>query len=215
MVKRVDFKLPQKTIVNRFIAKTKFYEKASLSSRLKAEFTNKIQRITLTHQLIEKTTNISKTDNVEAILIFEIELKQQIIPKNILKIIDKEISSPILFVFVYKNNFTYGITLKENNITQNYYFSEWNKDIDFVFFGIDLEKVYQKLIKVFITNEAENSDDFDTIIDTDNKIKQLEKEIETLDNKIRKEQQFNKKVEMNKSLLAKQAQLQTIKENIA
>ena len=81
--------------------------------------------------------------------------------------------------------------------------------------GIDLEKVYQKLIKAFITNEAKNKGDFDTIIDTDNKIKQLEKEIETLDNKIRKEQQFNRKVDLNKSLLEKQAQLQTIKENIA
>ena len=40
-------------------------------------------------------------------------------------------------------------------------------------------------------------------------------EIETLDNKIRKEQQFNRKVDLNKSLLAKQVQLQTIKENIA
>ena len=215
MVKRVDLKLPQNTIVNKFIAKTKFYEKASLSSKLKAEFTNKIQRITLTHQLIEKTTNISKTDKVEAILIFEIELKQQIIPKNILKIIDKEISSPILFVFVYKNNFTYGITLKEDNLVKNYYFSEWNQDIHFDFTGIDLEKVYQKLIKAFITNAAKTSGDFDTIIDTDNKIKQLEKEIETLDNKIRKEHQFNKKVDLNKSLLEKQTQLQTIKENIA
>jgi len=215
MVKRVDLKLPHNTIVNKFIAKTKFYEKASLSSKLKAEFTNKIQRITLTHQLIEKTTNISKTDKVEAILIFEIELKQQIIPKNILKIIDKEISSPILFVFVYKNNFTYGITLKENNITQNYYLSEWNQDIHFDFTGIDLEKVYQKLIKAFITNEAENSGDFDTIIDTDNKIKRLEKEIETLNSKIRKEQQFNRKVDLNKTLLENQKQLQSIKENIA
>jgi len=215
MVKRVDFKLPQDTIINRFIAKTKFYEKASLSSKLKAEFTKKIQRITLTHQLIEKTINISKTDKVEAILIFEIELKQQIVPKNILKFIDKEISSPILFVFVYKNNFTYGITLKENNLVKNYYFSEWNQDIHFDFTGIDLEKVYQKLIKAFITNETINKGDFEKIIDTDNKIKQLEKDIETLENKIRKERQFNRKVDLNKTLLEKQKYLQTIKEGIS
>ena len=215
MGERVALKLPQKAIVNKFIAKTKFYEKVSINSRLQKEFINKIQRITWKYKLAEDTIGISKTDKVTEIQIFEIELKEQVIPKNVLKVIDKAIPYQILYQFVYKDNTAYGITLKENNITQNYYFSEGNKDIDFVFFGIDLEKVYQKLIKVFITNEAENSDDFDTIIDTDNKIKQLEKEIETLDNKIRKEQQFNKKVEMNKSLLAKQAQLQTIKENIA
>ena len=105
--------------------------------------------------------------------------------------IDKAIPYQILYQFVYKDSTAYGITLKENNITHNYYFSEWNETLEFDFLGIDLEKVYQKLIKAFITNAAKTSGDFDTIIDTDNKIKQLEKEIETLDNKIRKEHQFN------------------------
>ena len=215
MRKRGDFKLPENAFVNKFIPKTKFYEKASLSSKLQNEFISKIQRITWKYKLAEDTVGISKTDNVTEIQIFEIELKEQTIPKNVLKVIDKAIPYQILYQFVYKDNTAYGITLKEKTTTHNYYFSEWNQSLDFDFLGIDLEKVYQKLIKAFITNEAKNKGDFDTIIDTDNKIKQLEKEIEALDNKIRKEQQFNRKVDLNKSLLEKQAQLQTIKENIA
>mgnify|MGYP003980582215 CR=1 FL=1 len=208
-------KLPQKAIVNKFIAKTKFYEKVSINSRLQKEFINKIQRITWKYKLAEDTIGISKTDKVTEIQIFEIELKEQTIPQNVLKVIDKAIPYPILYQFVYKDSTAYGITLKENNIAQNYYFSEWNKALAFDFLGVDLEKVYQKLIKAFLTNDAKNKDDFDTIIDTDNKIKRLEKDIETLDNKIKKEHQFNKKVDLNKSLLEKQAQLQTIKEDIA
>ena len=214
MGKRVVLKLPKNAIVNKFIAKTKFYEKASLSSKLQNEFINKIQKITWKYKLAEDTIGISKTDNVTEIQIFEIELKEQVIPKNVLKVIDKAIPYQILYQFVYKDSTAYGITLKENNITHNYYFSEWNETLEFDFLGIDLEKVYQKLIKAFISNEAKNKGDFNTIIDTDNKIKQLEKEIETLDNKIRKEQQFNRKVDLNKTLLEKQKQLQSIKENI-
>ena len=41
----MDFKLPDDAIVNKFIAKTKFYERASLNSRLQNEFINKIQKI--------------------------------------------------------------------------------------------------------------------------------------------------------------------------
>ena len=176
----MEFNLPKNAIVNKFIAKTKFYERASLSSKLQNEFINKIQRITWLYKLAENTIGITKTEKVTEIQIFEIDLKEQVIPKNILKIIDRAIPYQILYRFVYKDNSAYGITLKENNVSQNYYFSDWNEDIQFNFTGIDLEKVYQKLIKSFITSDAKNQDSFDKVIDADNKIKILEQEIEIL-----------------------------------
>jgi len=208
-----ELKLPETALVNKFVAKTKFYEKASLSSKLQNEFINKIQKIIWKYKIAENTIGISKTDKVTEIQVFEMELKEQIIPKNILKVIDKAIPYQILYQFVYKDNIAYGITLKENNIGQNYYFSEWNEEISFDFTDIDLEKIYQKLIKAFIPDDVKNQGDFDTIIDTDNKIKRLEKEIETLGSKIKKEKQFNRKVELNKFLLERQKQLQSIKED--
>ena len=209
-----ELKLPETALVNKFVAKTKFYEKASLSSKLQNEFINKIQKIIWKYKIAENTIGISKADNVTEIQVFEIELKEQIIPKNILKVIDKAIPYQILYQFVYKDNIAYGITLKENNIGQNYYFSEWNEEIIFDFTGIDLEKIYQKLIKAFIPDDVKNQGDFNAIIDTDNKIKRLEKEIATLDRKIKKEKQFNRKVELNKFLLKRLKQLQSIKGDI-
>ena len=206
-----ELKLPETALVNKFIAKTRFYEKASLSSKLQNEFINKIQKITWKYKLAENTIGISKTDNVTEIQVFEIELKEQIIPKNILKVIDKAIPYQILYQFVYKDNIAYGITLKENNIGQNYYFSEWNEKIIFDFTGIDLEKVYQKLIKAFIPDDVKNQGDFDAIVDADSRIKSLKKEILTLERKIKKEKQFNRKVELNKFLLERQKQLKSIK----
>jgi hypothetical protein len=208
-----ELKLPETALVNKFVAKTRFYEKASLSSKLQNEFINKIQKITWKYKLAENTIGISKTDNVTEIQVFEIELKEQIIPKNILKVIDKAIPYQILYQFVYKDNIAYGITLKENNIGQNYYFSEWNEKISFDFTGIDLEKVYQKLIKAFIPDDVKKQGDFDAIIEADIKIKRLEKEIATLDRKIKKEKQFNRKVDLNKSLLERLKQLKNIKGN--
>ena len=217
--------MPENAVVNKFIAKTKFYERATLSSKLQNEFINKIQKITWKYKLAEDTIGISKTDSVTEIQVFEIELKEQVIPENVLKVIDKAIPYQILYQFVYKDNTAYGITLKgpilrtmpekESAGTRNYYFSQWNEDLNFDFTGIDLEKVYQKVIKAFINNEAKNRSDFAAIIDADDKIKHLGKEIETLGKKIKKEKQFNRKVELNKSLLERQKQLQSIKENCA
>ena len=203
--------MPENAVVNKFIAKTKFYERATLSSKLQNEFINKIQKITWKYKLAEDTIGISKTDSVTEIQVFEIELKEQVIPENVLKVIDKAIPYQILYQFVYKDNIAYGITLKENNIGQNYYFSEWNEKIIFDFTGIDLEKVYQKLIKAFIPDDVKNQGDFDAIVDADSRIKSLKKEISTLERKIKKEKQFNRKVELNKFLLERQKQLKSIK----
>lgn len=210
----MELQLPENAFVNKFIAKNKFYNRVSLSSKLQSEFTKKIQKITWKYKLAEDTIGISKTEKVTEIQIFEIELKQQVIPKNVLKIIDKSIPYQILYIFTYKDDIAYGITLKEKNSVQNYYFTEWNQEIHFNFTGIDLEKVYQKLIKAFITNEAKSQNSFTDIIDVDNKIKSLEIDISALETKIRKEKQFNRKVELNKTLIVKQNQLRFIKEKI-
>lgn len=207
----LELKLPKESFVNKFIAKTKFYEKANLNAKLQKEFVDKIQKITWKYKLAESTIGIAKTEAVTEIQIFEIELKESMIPKNVLKVIDKSIPYQILYRFVYDNNVAYGITLKEHTSVESYYFSDWNADIAFDFTGIDLEKVYQKLVKAFIRGEAHSKGSFSEIIDVDNKIKALEAEIVTLESKISKEKQFNRKVEINKVLLEKKAMLNEIK----
>lgn len=208
---KTELKLPKEAFVNKFIAKSKFYEKVNLSTKLQKEFVDKIQKITWKYKLAESTIGIAKTEAVTEIQIFEIELKEQIIPKNVLKVIDRSIPYQILYRFVYNDNIAYGITLKEHTSVENYYFSDWNADISFEFTGIDLEKVYQKVIKAFVRDEARQKISFNEVIDLDKKIKALETEITALDNRISKEKQFNRKVEINKVLLEKKAMLNKIK----
>lgn len=205
-----EFKLPKESFVNKFIAKNKFYEKANLNAKLQKVFVDKIQKITWKYKLSESTIGIAKTEAVTEIQVFEIELKEPVIPKNVLKIIDKSIPYQILYRFVYEDAVAYGITLKENTSVENYYFCDWNADISFDFTGIDLEKVYQKLVKAFIRDEAQSKGSFNEIIDVDNKIKTLEAEIAALESRISKEKQFNRKVEINKALLEKKELLKKI-----
>lgn len=203
--------LPDSAFVNKYVAKNKFYEKAAVSSRLQKTFVNKIHRITWKYKLAEDTINLSPTENVNEIQIFEIELKSQEIPKNALKIIDKAIPYQILYHFVFSDNEAWGITLKESGKTEAWYFSNWNETINFDFSGLNLEAVYQKLVKSFIREEAKTSDDFDEQVAIDQKIKILEKEIQRLENKIRKEKQMNRKVEINKKRLELKDRLNKIK----
>jgi hypothetical protein len=202
--------LPESSKVNKFIPKTQFYNRVFVGKKIKDDFINKIQKITWKYKLAESTLNIKKTENIEEIQVFEIELKQRVVPKNVLQTIDKAIPYPILFVISFQDEIKYGISLKENGVVSNYYFSEWGEGIDFDFTGTTLEKVYQKIVKQFVKDINQEKKDFHEVMAEDNKLKNLQEDIQRLESDLRKEKQFNRMVEINQELLNKRKQLKRI-----
>ena len=139
-----------------------------------------ISKITLKYKLSPNTINIEKTQNVPEILIFEVLLYEKEIPKNAIKNIDELIVFPKLFVFKYKDDFCYGI-------------------------------FYENLIKIFFKSDAKNiQNDFKKSFEIENKIEILKKEIEILENKIKKEKQFKYQLELSRKITPLKTQLQTI-----
>lgn len=202
--------LPNNAKVNKIIPKNTFYNKFSISNKLKNEFIDKIQRIIWLYKISEKTVNIEKNDKVEEIQIFEVELKSKEIPKNVLKLIDKAIPYPILFIFKFQEEFVYGMSLKYDGVLEDYYFSDWNENINFDFSAINLEKVYQKIIKKFIKNLDTENKEFIEIIEENAIIDSIKKEIQILKQKIRQAKQFSKQVDLNKKLLEKEDKLRLL-----
>lgn len=208
----MDLKLPKESYVNKFIPKNKFFGKTVLSTKIKDEFTEKIQKITWKYKLSPETLSISKTANVEEIQVFEIELKEKIIPQNVLKVIDKLIPYPILYIFVFWEDTAFWITLKDD--INRYYFSEWNEEIDFDFHWINLEIVYENTIKKFIRQVNVENNNFLDIIWKDKRVSILKSEIQALKNKIKSEKQFNKKVILNNNLQLKTKELEILTNNL-
>lgn len=186
--------LPKECIVDKFIPKKIFYEKVNLSSNLKQEFVDKIDKIYWKYKISEDTLNISKTENVEEIEIFELTLKEKANCQNIIKVITRNIPYIILFEIYYNDEVQYAI--KHND---DIYFTNWNEKIDFNFNGIDLSVVYENIIRS-VTNISEQSNNIDEELEKDKKLKEIQREIERLENKMKAEKQFNKKVELNKQI---------------
>ena len=199
--------LPKECIVDKFIPKKIFYEKVSLSSNLKQEFVDKIDKIYWKYKISEDTLNISKTENVEEIEIFELTLKEKVNCQNIIKVITRNIPYIILFEIYYNDEVQYAI--KHND---DFYFTNWNEKIDFNFNGIDLNVVYENIIRS-VTNISEQSNNIDTELEKDKKLKEVQKEIERLENKMKAEKQFNKKVELNKNILELKKQKEELSNN--
>lgn len=199
--------LPKGCIVDKFIPKKIFYEKISLSSNLKQEFVDKIDKIYWKYKISEDTLNISKTENVEEIEIFELTLKEKVNCQNIIKVITRNIPYIILFEICYNDEVQYAI--KHND---DIYFTNWNEKINFNFNGIDLNVVYENIIRN-ITNISEQSNNIDEELKKCKKLKRIQKEIERIENKMKAEKQFNKKVELNKSILELKKQKEELSNN--
>lgn len=197
------FNLSKNCVINKFLPKTLFYKKLGLSTTLKDEFVNLIEKIIWKYKLSEDTLGITKTEKVEEIQIFELHLKEKKLPQNIIKAITKAIPYKILFIIYYKEEFCYSIKAEE------IYFSEWNEKINIDFYGLNLETVYENIVKSII-KEENTSKDFEIVIENKNKEIKLSKELEQLRNKMKLEKQFNKKVELNQKLKEKERELEVI-----
>ena len=139
--------LPKNCEVNKFIPKKTFYEKVNISSSAKQDFIDKLEKIYWKYKLSEDTINITKTEDVEEIEIFELVLKEKCDVKSLIKVITKEIPYTILFVIKYNQEFQYAIKVDENILITN-----WNEEKDFKFVGFNLKEVYNDIVRKIIND---------------------------------------------------------------
>ena len=199
--------LPRACVVDKFIPKKTFYERVNIPNSIREEFIDKLSKIYWKYKISEDTINVSKTKDVEEIEVFELELKEKYNCKNIIKIITKSIPYPILFYIKYESDFQYAIKYNEE-----IFFSEWNANISFPFSGLDIEVIYNNIVKT-ITNIDYKVKDLESEINKQNNILSLEKEISKLENKIRSEKQFNIKVHYNEQIAELKKKIEELKDS--
>lgn len=197
------FNLPKNCEVNRFIPKKTFYEKIGISTTIKNEFVNLIDKIVWKYKLSQDTLGVNKTEKIEEIQIFEVNLKEKKFPKNIIKVITKAIPYQILFVIRYNDEVCYSIKVDD------IYFTDWNENINIIFDGLSLETIYENIVKSII-KETKTKKDFEILLQDKNKQIELNKKLEQLKNKMKAERQFNKKVELNKQIKQIEQELEVI-----
>lgn len=198
--------IPKKCYVNKFLPKKLFYEKIAISPSVKEDFTNQVDRITWLYKISPDTIDVSKTNNVEEIEVFQLDLKEKIIPKNVIKVITKGIPYKILFLLKYNEEYCY--LLKVDDI----YNLEWNKEINIDFNAINLEVLYENIVKTII-DKKDDDRNFEIIIEEKNRIDDLNKKKFNLRNKIKSEKQFDRKIELNQKLQQLKKELGELNEN--
>ena len=200
----------EKTQLNRIIPKAKFMKLAGLSTTVRKEFQNNVDRLILANILRKDTVNINPGKNVNEIDVFEFLLKEKTVSDNLIREIDSVIPKYILFVFKYKDEIQIAISYKEKLASGDkfkilkIYRSEWQKkeSVLLELNGLDLDTVFNGFISQISNGKIEINENTEIkqAVEKSVEIERLERQIEQLKSKIRKEVQFNKQIELKNEL---------------
>lgn len=209
--------LPKSTEFNRRIPKQKFYENLSVTPELKRVFVDQISVIYWRNKLAATTLNVSQGERVTEVEIFEMKLNQPGIDTKVLQLIDKEIPYHILYLLEYHGEYQAWIGYKEQSTAKadtfkvnSYYHTDWAvlDKLPLRMEGLHMDEIYDNFIRQIAGERLLAKKSGETVapasireaIDRDNMLQKLQKQIVTLETKIKSEKQFNKQVKLNADL---------------
>lgn len=204
--------LPKTTEFNKRIPKQKFYENLDISPVLRRVFVDQVKVIYWRNKIATTTMNLSEGKEVKEIEVFEVRLNSPTLNESLLRQIDRQIPYHILFLLEYQGKYQAWIGYKEARATGNkefkvngYYYTEWKneEDLQLKLEGLDLDSVYENFVRQIAGNKLDiknSGENLKESVERSQYKQVLQRQIDNLRMKIRKEKQFNKQVELNRDL---------------
>lgn len=232
----MNYGLPKNTHVDKNMPKKFFYDHGNFNVKEKEIFTKAIKKITWLYSL--KTNNINvdsyKDDEKEfiEIEIFKVELKSDCKIQKISEMIMQLIPYPILIEFELEGKMAFAVewqrinkndstknTIEEINITNFEIMDhDFENRLNFTNFRYtNFFDMYSDLYHVIIMKIAESKgikmySDVSNLNDIIKQVNLIQDEINVERNKIRKETQFNRKVDLNIRIKKMEKKLNKLKQ---
>lgn len=204
--------LPKTTEFNKRIPKQKFYENMDISPALKKIFVEQVRIIYWKNKIAASTTNLAAGTDVTELEVFEVRLSSPVLDDSLLRQIDKEIPYHILFLLEYQGKYQAWIGYKEAAASGNkafkingYYHTEWlgEDELPLKLEGLNVDAVYENFVRQIAGDKLKTEAAGEILKESvarDEQKQVLQKQIATLQAKIRKEKQLNKQMQMNTEL---------------
>jgi len=213
---------PQSAYFGRVVPKSKIYEKSLATTAVKEMFVKEVNKIIWKYKLSSKTINLPSRGAIYEIQIFTVELKNGTLKQEVLRTIDRAIPSPIIFQLVFGNKFKYIAAYKRPNdadksksVISNYFETDWvnqNSDQRSLPVALDLGILYEKLLLNLIKEPIRPHEKFKEFINRLEILKVKEKELSKLNVQIKKEKQYNRRVELNRKFNVLKSEIRSLKD---
>lgn len=209
--------------MDRVIPKERLYAEAGVGADVKQRFVDEVQRVRWGYKLGAESLRIKGTDSVPEIQVFEIELKGDALSNAVLNAIDKAIPSPIIFELVRStggesDEVQVVAAYKQPGLRgpkiSSYLHSAWRPAVEPrspLPSAIDLGVLYSQLLADLMPIESRPGEDLSDLVARLDTMRSLEREISTLERKMRTEPQLNRRVVLRRALKTQQDELANLK----
>jgi hypothetical protein len=216
------FAYPPQAEVNRPVPKSKIYNAAKTGRALRRRFIAQVSDITWKYKLAPETINIPAKSPVQEIQVFEIALKNGELSEDVLRTLDSAIPSLLFFEITFQHKVRFAGTYKRPNeankrktVTDIYFETSWqpaDKARPPLPAVINLGVLYEQMLHQHMRESSlaitpHQNETLDQLLDRANRIRSKEKECQKLEVRLKKEIQFNRKVELNANLRNCRAEL--------
>lgn len=218
------YRWPDTAKFGRRVAKEKIYEHSGVNAAVRERFVIEVQRITWAYKLAETTINLVGTPEVPEIQVFTIDAKTDDVSTTVLTAIDRAVPFPIIFemtrtvrarhetrmVAAYKQLGAAAPKLSA------YYTTDWvrqDSDRGALPTAISLPALYGALLQPMMPIFARGGEEMSGVADRLEAVNKLERDIASLERRIRTEPQLNRKVDLRRMLKMKQHELATFVES--
>ena len=198
--------LPASAAFNRRIPKQKFYEELPLTPALRRVFVGQINAIWWRSKIAPATANLAPGRTVTELEVFELQLARPSLDEGVLRVIDRRIRYPILYLLTCDGRCQAWIGYQPAGQAgaQVYYHTAWQpqEDLMLELRGLDTDAAYENFVRQIAGGalNAPATEPLPQSIARDQRRRALEKQITVLQNKIRREKQLNRQVELNGEL---------------
>jgi len=215
-----SYDFPKKAAYGKVIPKNKIYAYANPRTRIKELFVREVDKIVWSYKLSPQTINLPESGFVKEIQIITIDLKGKDLNVDVLRTIDKAIPSPIIFTLRDNDKIRYTAAYKRQNeadklkwVISEYFQSPWmkeNKERQPLPVALNLRILYETLVKNLISITPFSDENVEEFIVRVEQIGVKQREAEKIQIKIRKEKQYNRKVELHVQLVNLKKEIEAI-----
>lgn len=214
------FAFPAKTAFGKPVPKARIYAHAPPSRRIRDLFTTQVAEIRWTHKLSPETIHLPARPGVPEIEIFEIRLKSDKLDPVILETIDRAVPYPILHRIRTGKDEAWSGAFKRPSAADS---RQWVVGARFTSSfnpspasfphlptALDLGHLYAALFVPLLPLPARAGETLGDQVARCEQFLSVAKKVDQLTARIRREKQFNRKVELNEELRPLQRELESL-----
>jgi hypothetical protein len=204
------FTFPQSCAFGKILPKNKIYKHAKLSSDVREQFVRQVDKIVWQYKLAPETVNLPARPDVPEIQVFTIALKTPEISEDVLRCIDQAIPFPIFYQLTFEDRIKAKAAYKRPNdadaskwVVGSYFETAWqpnNTEYSELPVVLDLAGLYEQMLRRLMPLPPRAGETLKAQMERLGLLRSKQNECRKMEARLQKEQQFNRKVELNAQL---------------